>query len=241
MFEGYVGIRLWDGQLVEDVIFSLLLVLIMMFAFVFRANQRLFIKMLKDTVAVKERQSLFEETVSGNNEFYFRAFMIFQMLFLCSIIFFSLGRIQGYITNLDEKVVLIANTAIFIVIFLFYQFKRLVYYLLGNIFVDRNQYKLWKTNYNAVMGVWGIILYIPALWFVFVNGYITIPAILFFILYFLCRFVIIYKSIRIFHSKSVGFLYLSLYLCGQEILPLVLLYKGIVYLYNFIETSTIWH
>ena len=29
MFEGYVGIRLWDGQLVDDVIFSLLLSLVM--------------------------------------------------------------------------------------------------------------------------------------------------------------------------------------------------------------------
>ncbi|MCC8144041.1 MAG: DUF4271 domain-containing protein [Tannerellaceae bacterium] len=241
MFEGYVGIRLWDGQLVEDVIFSLLLVLIMMFAFVFRANQRLFIKMLKDAVAVKERQSLFEETVSGNNEFYFRCFMVFQSLFLCSIIFFSVGRIRRYITHLDEKVVLIATTAIFIDLFLFYQFKRLCYYLLATIFIDRNQYKLWKTNYNAVIGVWGITLYLPALWFVFVSGYMNMPVILFFILYFLCRFVIIYKSIRIFHSKSVGFLYLSLYLCAQEILPLILLYKGIVYLYNFIETSTIWY
>ena len=27
IFEGYVGIRLWDGQLVDDVIFSLLLFL----------------------------------------------------------------------------------------------------------------------------------------------------------------------------------------------------------------------
>ena len=26
-FEGYVGIRLWDGQLVDDVVFSLLFVL----------------------------------------------------------------------------------------------------------------------------------------------------------------------------------------------------------------------
>ena len=30
-FEGYVGIRLWDGQLVDDVVFSLLFVLFMCF------------------------------------------------------------------------------------------------------------------------------------------------------------------------------------------------------------------
>ena len=32
IFEGYVGIRLWDGQLVDDVIFSLLLFLFIVFS-----------------------------------------------------------------------------------------------------------------------------------------------------------------------------------------------------------------
>lgn len=38
IFEGYVGIRLWDGQLVDDVIFSLLLFLFIVFSFVFRTE-----------------------------------------------------------------------------------------------------------------------------------------------------------------------------------------------------------
>lgn len=61
-FEGYVGIRLWDGQLVDDVVFSLLFVLFMCFALVFRTNYRLFLKMMRDVVYVKERQNLFEVT-----------------------------------------------------------------------------------------------------------------------------------------------------------------------------------
>lgn len=47
MFEGYVGIRLWDGQLVDDVIFSLLLSLLIAFAIIFRSNFQHFVKMLK--------------------------------------------------------------------------------------------------------------------------------------------------------------------------------------------------
>ena len=56
IFEGYVGIRLWDGQLVDDVIFSLLLFLFIVFSFVFRTNFQLFVKMLKDAFLVKERE-----------------------------------------------------------------------------------------------------------------------------------------------------------------------------------------
>ena len=49
-FEGYVGIRLWDGQLVDDVVFSLLFVLFMCFALVFRTNYRLFLKMMQNVL-----------------------------------------------------------------------------------------------------------------------------------------------------------------------------------------------
>ena len=71
-FEGYVGIRLWDGQLVDDVVFSLLFVLFMCFALVFRTNYRLFLKMMRDVVYVKERQNLFE--VTRGSEWLFRNF-----------------------------------------------------------------------------------------------------------------------------------------------------------------------
>ena len=73
IFEGYVGIRLWDGQLVDDVIFSLLLFLFIVFSFVFRTNFQLFVKMLKDAFLVKERQNLFDDVI-GKSIFFFRNF-----------------------------------------------------------------------------------------------------------------------------------------------------------------------
>lgn len=240
IFEGYVGIRLWDGQLVDDVIFSLLSVLFVVFSFVFRANFRLFVKLLKDAFLVKERQNLFDDVV-GKSAFFFRNFMTFQALFLSSIALIAIGRIYGFVNYVEWQAVLSAIGTVFLVLFLFYQFKQCCYYLLGSVFADSDKYKLWKTNYNAVMGIWGVSLYVPVLWLVFVGTYVTIPIAMFCILYILCRFVIIYKTIRIFHKKSTGLLYISLYLCTQEILPLVFLYEGMVYLYNFIETSTLWH
>lgn len=240
IFEGYVGIRLWYGQLVDDVIFSLLLFLFIVFSFVFRTNFQLFVKMLKDAFLVKERQNLFDDVI-GKSIFFFRNFMTFQVLFLSSIALIAVGRIYGFVNYAEWQAVLSAIGTVFCVLFLFYQFKQCCYYLLGSVFSDPDKYKLWKTSYNAIMGIWGVSLYVPVLWLVFVGTQVTIPITMFCILYILCRFVIIYKTIRIFHKKSTGLLYISLYLCGQEILPLVFLYEGMVYLYNFIETSTLWH
>ena len=240
MFEGYVGIRLWDGQLVDDVIFSLLLSLLIAFAIIFRSNFQHFVKMLKDVVYLKERQNLFDETIGKSGSF-FRNFMTFQALFLCSIALFAIARARGMVNHLGEKDVLFAILIIFSVLFLFYQFKQLSYYLLGFVFSPPDKYKFWKKNYNAIMGSWGMLLYIPVVWLMFVGSKTLAPVILFCIFYFFCRFVIIYKTIRIFHKNNVVFLYISLYLCTQEILPLIFLYEGMIFLYNFIETSTLWH
>lgn len=240
MFEGYVGIRLWDGQLVDDVIFSLLLSLLVVFAIIFRANYLHFIKMLKDVVYLKERQNLFDESV-GKSGTFFRHFMLFQSLFLCSIALFTIAREKGIVSHLGEKEVLLTISFIFCVLLLFFQFKQFSNSLLGFVFASPDKYKFWKKSYNATMGCWGILLYIPVLWLMFVGGKTLAPVIMFCIFYFLCRFVIIYKTIRIFYRNSVGLLYISLYLCTQEILPLIFLYEGMIFLYNFIETSTLWH
>ncbi len=239
LFEGYVGIRLWDDQLVDDVIFTLLLTLLIVFAFVFRANYRLFIKMVRDVFYVRERLSLFEEV--GGNEFVFRNFMTFQALFLCTISLFSIGQAYGYINYSDIKMNVFTIAFIFIMVLLFYLFKQVIYNLIGNIFAEPDKYRFWKTNYNAITGFWGVWLYLPVFWIAFVGEYIEMPILLFVILYVLYRFLVIYKTIRIFHIQGSGFLYIILYLCAQEILPLIFLSKGLVYLYNIIERSAIWH
>lgn len=238
-FEGYVGIRLWDGQVVDDVIFSLILLLFIVFALVFRTHYRLFLKMVRDVVFIKERPNLFEKVVGS--EWLFRNFMTFQALFLCSIGVFAIARAYGYVHHLKENTVFLSIGLLWVMLSVFYCFKQGFYFLFGRIFTDPAKYKFWKNSYNAVIGAWGVLLYLPVLWLVFVGSHITGAFILFVIFYILCRFVIIYKTIRIFHTKNSNILYISLYLCGQEILPLVFLYKGIVYLYNFIEASTLWH
>ena len=117
IFEGYVGIRLWDGQLVDDVIFSLLLFLFVAFSFVFRTNFQLFVKMLKDAFLVKERQNLFDDVI-GKSIFFFRNFMTFQVLFLSSIALIAVGRIYGFVNYAEWQAVLSAIGTVFCVLFI---------------------------------------------------------------------------------------------------------------------------
>lgn len=239
MFEGFVGIRLWDGQWVNDVIFGVVFTLFVCFAIVFQANYRLFLKMLNDIIHLKERQNTF--AVSGGNEWVFRNFMTVQALLLCGISLFAIMRMKGYLDLLSESLKLWVLAAVVGLLFLFYWAKRCCYWILGLVFANPEQYRLWRTGYNASIGSWGMFLYLPTLWLLFVESYLYIPVNLFVFLYILGRFVIINKLIRIFHRRNSSFLYLSLYLCGQEILPLFFMYKVVVYLYNYFGSSTLWH
>lgn len=72
MFEGFVGIRLWDGQWINDVIFGMVFMLFVCFAIVFHANYRLFLKMLNDMIHLKERQHTFG--VTGGREWFLSQF-----------------------------------------------------------------------------------------------------------------------------------------------------------------------
>ena len=231
-FEGYVGVRLWEGQLINDLIFSLLLALLIAFAIVFRSNYHLFEKMVRDVIHVKDRLSLFEE--ASGNETVFRNFMIFQSLFLCSLTLFLLSRKMDYIADYPD---LASNMKIigfiFIALTTFYLFKQAMYIAIGAIFTTPDQYRNWKVGYTAATGLWGVFLYLPVLWLSFIGIHAKVAIIMFVFLFIVWRLVIVYKSIRIFNIKSIGILYIFLYLCGQEILPLLFLYEGIKYLYNF--------
>ena len=104
-FEGYEGVRLWEEQLADDVIFSLLLCLFVLFAIVFRTHIQSFMKMTKDAFLVKERQTLFDGFV-GRNNFIFRNFMTVQAIALATIAIVSIGKIHDWIDYTNGQVLL---------------------------------------------------------------------------------------------------------------------------------------
>ncbi|MDR2497672.1 MAG: DUF4271 domain-containing protein [Tannerellaceae bacterium] len=239
-FEGYAGIQLWEGQIINDLIFALLFCLLLMFSVVFHNNYRLFNKMVRDVIHAKDRQSLFEE-VSGN-ESVFRSFMVFQSLFLSSLAIFRFSR---HLNLTGSRSGAMANLgvimSILLLLLIFYMFKRLMYATLGSIFIKPDRYRNWQVSYTASMALWGVLLYVPVLWVSFAGRGETMALILFAAMFAGWRTLMIYKTVRIFDVRSVGIMYILLYLCGQELLPFFFLYEGLKYMYNIIDQLALWH
>ncbi len=237
-FEGYVGIGLWEGQWIDDLVLSLLLALFAGFAYFFHRDNRLFFKMVKDLYQVKTRKSLFEEPVGSDRLFH--SFMVFQALFLNAVVIFEAINVSGILTFRSVGDALPVLLLLFFAVFVFYECKALLYLFIGKVFATAASYELWHTGYKATIGIWGVLLYIPVCMFAFSDIPYQVTIVLSLFLYVASRIVIIYKTIHIFSLKKDGILYFSLYLCGQEIMPLLLLYAGVVYLYNFIELNALW-
>ena len=237
-FEGYTGIFLGDGHQLPDFILLLIIALLSLFAFVFRFCYSLIEKMIQGLFSMKERQNLFDTPTQEN--FFFNGFMGFQTLLLVAVFFFLAYCRVTEILCQDIRWVYILPFVIFIILFLLYLLKQCLYFMYGRVFTENGKYKLWTTNYHTLFSLWGILLYLPVLWLIFDKNYFTEVLILFVFSYILFRFAVIYVKIRIFYTKNTGLLYFSLYLCAQEIIPLLFLYESLNYLHNVIETSILW-
>ena len=238
LFEGYTGIRWGNELLVHDVFLLVFIVLLAVFAFVFHTCYPLFYKMIRGFVSIKERQTLFDEPTKEN--FFFTGFMGFQTVFLCAIFFyyaychFTQSQPWAYFSDF------ILLALFFIILLFFYLLKQCLYFMYGRLIVGNEKFKLWQTIYQSTFNIWGILLYLPVLWLIFDKNHFTGVLILFGFSYILFRFHIIYIKFRIFYHKYTGLLYFSLYLCAQEIVPLLFLYESLNYLHNVIETSVLW-
>ena len=233
-FKGYTGEFVHGVALSHDLLFMIILVMLAVFAWMFRINVPLFGKMARNINAGEKIQSIFETT--EKESLWLNAFLLFQTLFLFCVFLFWVAVKYRYILDPDVGKMFRALGALLALFALFYLFKMTLYTLFGSVFIEKSTRKSMFTNYQALFNTWGIILYLPVLWILLFDRYFFIPVIVFIISYLIFRATLLLRFFYIFFNKNTGLLFFSLYLCAQEIAPLVFLYKGMVYTYNFIET-----
>ncbi|MDR3250272.1 MAG: DUF4271 domain-containing protein [Tannerella sp.] len=236
-FEGFTGILLGDTTFSNDVLLLVALLLLSVFAVIFRFNAPLFGKMISNISAGEQRHSIFETT--EKDSFLFNSFMIFQAMILSGVLIFLTLVEYGYFPKPGIASTLILTGMFSVFIFIFYLFRNALYAIFGYIFIGRSAYKMMFTNHNALFCTFGILLYIPVLWILLIGKYFFMALIVVIISYLSFRIILVFRFIYIFLNKNTGLLFLSLYLCALEIVPLVLFYEGLIYIYNIIETNNI--
>lgn len=222
----------------NDVMLVLVFVLLSVFAWIFRLNTSLFGKMISNIYAGNQRQSIFGTT--EQDSFLFNAYLTFQTLLMFSIFVFSALVKSNYLTHPSLAKTFLSLGVILLLFAIFYLLKRALHTFFGIIFLEKSFNSIILTNFQSLFCVWGVVLYLPVFWILIFDAHFFFSFIILIISYLILIVVSSLRIINIFYNKNTGFLFLILYLCGQEIVPLVLLYEGMVYIFKIIEVNNTW-
>jgi len=199
-------------------------------------RNRFLLSMFSGLFRNKDRHNMFYETVTNENLNKF--LLAVQTILLLSMIFYSYSIHESFLslTTLAQMLLFLEKSSLLLIAFFLYKF--LIYAILGSIFFRKETVLQWNDDFLSIISLNGIFLFLPTLIFFYVESAFYI-CLYFFIFYLILNlFFVFYKIYVLFFQGKHFLLYFILYLCTQEIIPLYLVYRGIVYLIT--QKDTIW-
>ncbi|MCH5328658.1 MAG: DUF4271 domain-containing protein [Coprobacter sp.] len=233
--EGLPGIPRPQALGTSDGITLTLIVLFILVALSLRSGIRLVSQMLADLFRPRKNDaSLTSLTLSETR---LRFFMQLLTWILEGIVLAFL--IQGVQPRTDGAPAFTGIGAAIGCAAAYYLLQVAVYKLLGSIFSNPVDTARWLSGYISIHSLLGIFLFPVTFIMIYVpslsQGALGIAV----TLYILSRILFIYKSIKIFLRDIYGILYFILYLCALEVIPLILLFRGVVAIYDFLDLKTL--
>ena len=197
---------------------------------------RFLLSMFSGLYRNKERHSMFYEPVT--NETLIKIFLSLQTILLLSIILYRYAVHEHFLQEISLIKMLLFLGKCSLVLIAFFLYKFIAYSITGVIFFRKEIVSQWNDDFFSLISLNGILLFFPTLILFYVENIYTF-CIYFLIFYLLFNlFFIFYKVYVLFFQGKQRLLYFILYLCTQEIIPLYLVYRGLVYL--IAQKDSIW-
>lgn len=105
--------------------------------------------------------------------------------------------------------------------------KRIGYKFINWVFFDKAKNSLWLESYFFVISIFGMLLLPVTLLIIYGDFPFYISVIIPVFLFFLMNLFFVYKCFSIFFNQLHGWFYLFLYFCTLEVLPFLVVWKGI--------------
>lgn len=184
---------------------------------------------MKDFFRDRVRDNLFAERT--DTEMSGQIFLIFQTCFLLGILFFDYTqeRMTEVFNNVSPYLILGVGVGSCC---LYYLLKVLLYACVNNVFFDRERASRWTEAYLLSVFVLGMALLPLVLLVVYFDLSFGNLRVLFILILGMAKILLFYKCFRIFFNCLTGGLHLILYFCALEILPLLVLWRALVYANN---------
>jgi hypothetical protein len=218
----------------DDVIVVLLFACFFLSAYVLARGSKLLLLLLKDFLLHRERISIFAASgVNGTRYFFLLIVQLCLLSALCCYV---------YLADLHPELMTDGSSFFFITIYallfaLYLLVKRILYVFVGWVFIEGNKIELWITSYATLLYYSGLLLFPLTLCFVYFQIPLLITVIFLVSLFIIAKILIFYKWIKLFCSNIVQCVVLILYFCALEIVPCIILYKGIVELNDCLNVN----
>jgi hypothetical protein len=171
----------------------------------------------------RRRSTMFDEHTV--NEARIMLVLVIQVCVCEAII--MLGYIYMKSVSIPPDKVVVIAIGLIIATLAYYLVQLLAYKVIGYVFADKEMTEQLVNGFNSSQTLLGFLLLFPAMLLLFYPAVTEIMAVIGVIFYVLARFIFIYKGFRIFYSDFSSLLYFILYLCTVEVIPVILLIRGI--------------
>ena len=226
--DGYYGIRMPFPPILTSTFFVVFLLCLVLFSIAVHQGKNALTSNLKNIFSFGVRdKSVYKEQIT-TSEVWGESFLIVQTVLLLSMVLF-IYLWKAHIHEFPPENQYLIFGAIALVFLLFWGTKYLLYKFIG-IFLIPSGLDEWIERYFRIIQLMGIVLFLPAMFFIYINQYVDIAVFILILLFLISRIIIWRSLLSIFVKYKIGFLYFIVYLCGLEIIPYFFLYGSIVFL-----------
>lgn len=231
MLPGRVGVPLPVSDWMTSAIFLLFLACFLLSSLVVRNARGTFFVNLKNRISLRRDASPGHKKQVTTSEVWGGLFMILQAILIGAIVLFGylLSRVS---LSPCLTVYLVGFGLIFLGLSLFAGLKYLMYRAIPSFFLPSDLVR-WRGYYYSHLQLLGLSIFLPALVFIFLPEHGHAMLFLLLLLFLMNRGAAAIGLLNIFVKNKVGPIYFILYLCGTEIAPYILLYKGACFIVNF--------
>ena len=230
--DGMVGETLPYLLRSDWLITGILFLCLILTSFAFSRGKVYLLQQMKSFFTTRERASLFDDATA--TDLRFSIVLILQTCMLLSLYLYDYFALN--VSQLFETTprILILSAFIFGII-TFLLMKWLLFYIVNKTFFNQTQNTLWMNAYWNII-IWIGFLFLPVIMLVVYFDISSQNSLLMVLFVILCmKILLFYRCFRNFFNKLYGTLHFILYFCALEILPDLILWKGIQFSISFLH------
>ena len=217
----------------DSLVTIVLMVSFFLIAWVISRSRYYLNEQIKEFFHHRQRENLFSQRTQ--NELRGQIFLVFQTCFMLGILFFDYTQEyqQQVFNQVSPYKILGLSVGICT---LYYLIKVGAYTFINNIFFDRRQCQQWTESYMLCTLGTGLALLPLGLLVVYFDLDLPNTAICLICILVVDKMLLIYKCYSIFFSYRLGWVHLFLYFCTLEIIPILILFRALIYANNYLLT-----